>query len=183
MKKIVFYLDETVYQQYQPIVEAKGFLVALVGDESLFRSVKEVFETDVKASGHEAFDEGYMLMQEISDTELTVLLEIFEEKGLEFEGIKVMRTEHNEKWTLQELLFETNKEHQVMKKAILLETLMKSTNGMDFNALPKEVETGLKQALMHAYMLLSSGQFDADSLENALQELSEQLKKAKRVTH
>ena len=80
---------------------------------------------------------------------------------------------------LEEVMKETESEHEVMKKIFVLQEVMKSCNEMDLSNASEE----LKMALMNGYLLLQSGEISLDSVNNAIEKIMTSLKEEKRTSN
>ena len=89
-----------------------------------------------------------------------------------------METETNKTWLLEEVMKETESEHQVMKKVFVLQEVMKSCNEMDLSNASEE----LRMALMNGYLLLQSGEISLDSVNKAIEKIMTALKEEKRTS-
>ena len=124
-----------------------------------------------------------MIMQDLTKEDLMDFLRRTKEKGLEFEGIKIMRTENNASWLLKDVFLETKSEHETMKRVFVLQQIMKSCNEIDLSAVEEDSKGEFANALMDAYMLLQMGEYDAAQVEAASARLMEAMRKIRKVSH
>lgn len=181
MKKIIFYnVTDRDYAIYQEIGKQEGILVGRISDASLTKTLGEVFASEEKEFEATNRPYSYLFMQDLDQEELIHLVKSFEENGVGFEGIKVMRTKNNESWLLKDVMEETQREHFLAAKVILLQEALKSCNDVDMKQLNEETLNQFKEVVMRAYMILKSGIYEEAVIDGALQDLTGILKKIKK---
>lgn len=183
MERILLYgLDDQSAEMIGNAAKQLGIAVCRIGDSALFHKVADLFEaTGDQDTDARAFDNEYMIMQEMDSGRLYALLGELEKLQYEFEGIKVMRTEVNQNWTLFQLLQETGKEHRVQKKVIILREMLMSCNTLDLSALPEEEKESFRQVLMDAFVLYQGGTYTDKELDQCIHVLSDSLKKIRKL--
>ncbi len=185
MKKILLYnIDLETTNTIKDIANKREIAVVLLDDNCLHVPLKDLFliEEDAVGAGC-SFENEYMMMQEISHEELVAIVKEIHARGIEFEAIKIMRTETNANWPLSALLEETSKEHEVMQKVFILQQTLQSCNDIKLDELEEENANQLKQAMVDAYLYLQAGQFEKDTAEEKSKNLMEALRHATRVVH
>ncbi len=183
MKKILLYgLNDETADQYQTLAANNSIAMYIINDSMLDTSVEKLFEiNDDLDNQHADFENAYMVLQEIEVNELVLLLKQMDSIGKPFEGIKIMRTESNRQWSMRELFIQAEKEYNVTKKAMVLQELIRSCNGLDVSELDPHQRNEFKDGIMNGYMLLKSGEYDEDALNAAIAVLSENLKNCRRL--
>jgi hypothetical protein len=183
MKKILLYgVPEPQADRYQNIAANEDIAMYTIGDEELDQTIEKLFETqDDLNNKADAFASPYMLMQEIEVPELLKLVRLFKQNDLEFEGIKVMKTPTNSSWTLRALLEEAQRENEVARKTVVLRELIKSCNGLDLSKMEAKEQHAFKETLMNAYLLLQSGQYTGEALDEAIGALTQALRSCRKL--
>ncbi|MBQ9152570.1 MAG: DUF3783 domain-containing protein [Solobacterium sp.] len=183
MEKILLYgLDDQSAEMIGNAGKQLGIAVCRIGDSALFHKVADLFEAGFDQDTQtRAFDNEYMIMQEMDSGKLYALLDELEKQQYEFEGIKVMRTDTNENWTLFQLLQETGKEHRIQKKVIILREMLMSCNTLDLSVLPQGEKESFRQVLMDAFVLYQSGTYTDKELDECIHQLSDSLKKIRKL--
>lgn len=185
MKKILFYQLEDIQKQVYPsIAKRLGYTMISLDDNDLDKSLKDLFTVEENHRGIcEEFQDSFFVMNEMTTQDLMILLDAFQTAKMPYKGIKVMRTETNENWTLRELFQETSQEHQMFQNVKLLDQLLKSSNTVDLFLLKEEDREHFKQTLMSSFLLLKSGQFTKEELDRAIQEMKDALMMVKKAVH
>lgn len=177
MKKIVLYnVEEELLEKYRSIEEFKDIKFSRVFDEDLDKTVNDLFELEKNIGNCEAFEKSYMIMSDISKDDLNFVNKILKKYDLEFNGIRVMKTQINKDWTLKALLKEVSEEHEIMTRIFKLRKLIISTNDMDLNKYEEPLSFGLKQALLNGYVLINSKDINIDKLDEAIANIKQFLK-------
>ena len=180
MSKLLLYIhEENVFELLNKVAEENNYEVLRIDDTYLKYKLGDLFLETNNMNKTYSYKEDYMFMKGISKEDLIAYLKRLDELGLEFEGIKVMETETNKTWLLEEVMKETESEHQVMKKVFVLQEVMKSCNEMDLSNASEE----LRMALMNGYLLLQSGEISLDSVNNAIEKIMTSLKEEKRTNN
>lgn len=184
MRKILLYgVGEETLQAIKMTGQIWNIRVIRITDGQLADTLAGLFEAETDFSGTcDAFEDEYMLIQDMSREELIGLIRALKKQGVEFEGIKVMRTPSNENWKLEDLFRETAEEHQVVKKVRLLQQILQSCGTLDLSQYPDEGRE-LKQAVRNAYAFLQTGQFSLQETEEQIRVLMEILKNTGRLVH
>ena len=183
MQKVLLYnVKNETFKIFEKVLEKRNIPYFSIDDSCLDITVEGLFslEEDSLGGGYH-FREEYMLMKGISHEELLDILKEMHALGGEFEGIKVMYTETNASWLLKDLLEETEKEHEVMQKVLILQETLKSCNEIDFNNYSEEDGASLKLAMMDAYMYLQAGNYEKEIIEEKVQSLMDALRNIKRI--
>ena len=174
MSKLLLYVhDESIFESLSKVARENNYEVLRIDDSYLGYKLGDLFFEVNDANGDYSYSDDYMFMKEISKEELIAYLKRLHELGVEFEGIKVMETETNKTWLVEEVMKETTEEHQVMKKIFVLQEVMKSCNEMDLSKASEE----LKMALMNGYLLLQGGEISASMVDEAIEKIMTSLKK------
>ena len=183
MKKILLYgLSDEESDCLQDCAAELGIPVYIVGDSALEEVLGRLFElNDDLDTRAEEFDEEFMIMDGMTRDDLLELLKVFDRHGFEFDGVKVMRTLSNEKWTLRELLKETQSEHRIAQRAMILTQLLKSCNMLDLSTMEPEERQKFKESLMDLFMLLQSGTYTLEQIDDCLHRVSDGLKAAHKL--
>ena len=118
MKKILLYgVNDETADQYQTLAANSSIAMYIINDSVLDTSVEKLFEiNDDLDNQHADFENAYMVLQEIEVNELVLLLKQMTSIGKPFEGIKIMRTESNNQWSMRELFMQAEREYNVTKK-------------------------------------------------------------------
>jgi len=182
-KKVFLYgLQREDAERIRSVLADHDIAAFILGDEALDETVADVFEmNDDIGDVHEAFDREYMIFQDIDLNELVRLMAEIEASGEEFEGVKVMRTENNEHWTMRYLLEQTAKEHDTARKAIVLDQLIRSCNNLDLTSLTSEEQKEFKASLLEAFMVLKSGTYTYETVTAAAENLAAWLRKISKL--
>lgn len=180
MRTVFFYgVDEAAFAYYRQLLTDMFIRVCRLGDASLGRTLGKVMDAaEDDLSGHTEFAGEYMLMQEVGKTELTAMLNLFEDAGYAFEGVKIMRNEENADVTLKELFEVTARQHSVINRARILEQLALSCSGIDLGTLPDDLRNRLQKALMQAYMIITYQRYDEAQIEHCMREITECLRQS-----
>lgn len=183
MEKILLYgLSDESADRIQDALAEIGIPVYVIGDDGLTETVAELFELeDDLDTRAEAFDGEYMIMQDIDTRRLYEVLNLIEKDGYEFDGIKIMRTDVNENWTLKRLLTETAEEHRLHKKALILREVLAACNSLDLSGMPDDEKEKFKQNIMDAFMVLYSGSYTENELDKYISGITESLKKTRKI--
>ena len=183
MKKILLYgLTDQESDLLQDCAVDLGIPVYIVGDSALDEVLGRLFELDDDLDTRAVeFDEEFMIMDGMTKEDLLELLGVFDKHGFEFDGVKVMRTPSNEQWTLRELLKETQSEHRIAQRAMILTQLLKSCNMLDLSTMQPEERQKFKDSLMDSFMLLQSGTYTLEEIDDCLHRVSEGLKAAHKL--
>ena len=185
MKKILFYhLDDLQMKVYPNIARRLGYPMISIDDSNLDQTIQDLFELEEGSRGVcSAYNLSYLLFQDTTREELLVVLDAFKTAKMPFQGIKIVRTETNEKWKLRYLLEETFEEHKLFQNAKLLDQLIRSANEIDLSVLTENDQEAFKQTLVDSYLLLKSGQFTNEELETSIQKMKDGLMMVRKVVH
>lgn len=185
MKKILYYrLDETEQNVYPKLLKRLGYQMLACNDNDLDTTLEELFLREESSIGScERFEHSYFIMSGMTKEDLQVVLDAFQTAKLPYKGIKVMRTETNAKWTLRELFAETASEHEMFQNVKLLDQLIRSCNVVDITLMEENEREKFKQVLMDAFILLKSGMYTNEELQEAIRNLKDVLMLVKRPMH
>lgn len=171
MKKIACYkIDDIDEAVLRTILKPMKIELVILDDGMLKMSIQAMLEQPELISNQDCtrFNESFMILNEVSDEELTQLLNQGEATAWTYQPIKMMVTQHNRSWKLESLFQEVLKEHQLFAKAGSLQQMLRET----LQTVPEQVDklalNQYNEALMKGYMLLKSGQFDDSSLDEAI---------------
>lgn len=177
MTKILLYIhDEDIFNLMEKVAKESNYEVLRIDDSYLNMRLGELFLEKNNSYNNHSYINDYLFMSGLTTEDLIDYLNKLRELGLEFEGIKVMETDTNKEWLLEEVMKETEKEHQVMQKINILQALMRSCNEMDLSVASDK----LKKNLMNAYLLLQSGEIGLEAVNEAINGIMEALKEEKR---
>ena len=180
MRKVFFYgTDDAALTYYRQLLGDMFVHVFVLGDDSLEQKLGEVMDAEEDDfSGHARFAGEFMLMQELEKTELIAMLNLFEDAGYAFEGVKIMRNEENAGICLNELFEITARQHSVINRVRILEQLAASCSGIDLEAMPELLRQRLQKALMQAYMIIQYRRYDEAEIEHCMREITECLRQS-----
>ncbi|MBQ9047095.1 MAG: DUF3783 domain-containing protein [Solobacterium sp.] len=183
MKKILLYgFDDLEADRFQNAAESAGLAMYVIGDTALDMTVSRLFEIDDDLDAvHSAYDDHYMLFQGFELPELIQVGKDLASAGAPFDGIRIMRTDENENWTLRRLLEEAASEHHLSRKVMILQELIRSCGGVDVKAMDEQQQREFRDALTDAFRLLQSGEFTGREIDEAIRRLSEELKSTRRL--
>lgn len=178
MQKILFYLrHDADYKVMSLVCEKLGISFLRIDDSFLKKTLEEAFKEEIEGSKEYSYKEDYMLMHGMTKDDLITYLKRLEDYNFEFEGIKVMETETNKVWLLEDIFKETESEHIIMKKIFVLQEVLKSCNEMDLSKTSDE----FKQALMNGYLLLQRSEIGFDEIDEATNKIMMLLREEKRL--
>ena len=95
--------------------------------------------------------------------------------------IKVIVSEENLDWTVRALFSRAGQQAVINRKAAVLQGMIQACNGLDVSGMDAQAQMLLKERLRKSVLLLRSGNYDADKLDQAAKELSESLKGSRRL--
>jgi len=183
VKKLMIYgLDEPLLSRAEAIADELGIMTSIIGDDVLEEKLGSLMEKQEDfPARHCEFDLPYLIADGMTVKDLVEYLTVLRKSGCEFEGIKIMRTETNQDWTIRRLFEHTREEHEAAKKAVILDEMIRSCNGIDLSSVEQPAQNLLKERLLKAYMLLKSGKFSNEEVTKAIEDLSESLKGVRKL--
>ena len=174
---LLYGLDDHSADKTQILLEQNGIAAYIVGDDVLDQPLSALLKAEEDFDGrHQAFDCSFMVFDGIDVNELIRTLSYLREHGAEFDGVKIMRTDANSDWVLKELFTHTRREHELARKAMILQEMIASCNGINLTDADTKAKTEFKKALMEAFMLLKSGQYTDEAMDRAIRNLSSSMK-------
>lgn len=177
MKKIIFTgLNVEQVSMYFELCLELGYHVSFLKQEDLNKTFQEVIDHVEHSNCDLQYEYSFMFISGLSQDELMNLLDLFNEAKLPFDGIKVMATSHNVKWTMKDIMEETIQEHKMMKKVYELDSLLRSCNEIPFDSLDESIKQDVMNEVMAAYVLMKSQNFTNENLDLAIHGLKEVLK-------
>ena len=169
MKTIVLYnVDKETIKKYQEIKELEDIQFKQIFDEDLQVTIEDLFDLPEHDGTCKKYSKSYMLFSGIDADGLSAFTQILKENNLSFKGVKVMKTSHNIKWTLNALLDEVTEEDAIMTRVTILKKLLIASNEVDLNAYTEEKTYPLKQALMKGYLLLQNKELELIKIDESI---------------
>ena len=183
VKKILIYgLDEPIADKTQNILERQGIAAYVFGDDVLDQTVDSVFSAEEDFDGrHQAIPQSFMIFDGFDLNGVLSTLDILRRMHAEFEGVKVMRTELNSNWKMKDLLNRTSDSFEVSKKAIVLNELIQSCNGIDLSDGDAKARTDFKKALADAIKMLQSGSYTCEQIDRITVNLTNAMKGVRKL--
>ena len=174
-KEIYCYLrEDTDYAVLEQIAETLNIAVYPLDDGMMDKTVSEILQHPQKTGkGCTRFDLSFMLLNNIDDDDLKSL---HEQTTASFQGdkpVKMMVTEHNRTWPLAYLFEEVSKEHRLFAQVEEISAMMKKLNDVNMTDWDNAKKEKMKMAVMKAYILLNSGNFTEQNVEESYTELKE----------
>ena len=173
-KEIYCYkINEADLQLLNTITEALDITTYFLDDGMLKNTVQEILDHQANATSRcDQFDLSFMLLNNIDDEDLRTIHDQTAEK-LTVDPVKMMVTEHNRQWQLAALFEEVSKEHRLFSNVEKIAALMKKLNDVDMSQWDNAKKESMKMTVMKAYILLNSGNFNEQNVEESLNELRE----------
>ena len=173
MKKILMYSsNEQNISVVREIMQQEKTDFILIGDEQLKLTVQLAFLLDKDQTGdHRKMSGEYLLMDGITKEEWYILFENIKRRIKNFDVIVIIRTSHNQHWSLLEVFRKATQEKELMAMVMELESILSRANQLELNSLEE-----IKHALMSSYLLLSQGKFEKEQVKEHLILLKEILK-------
>lgn len=183
VKKILIYgLDEPNADKTQNILERQGIAAYVIGDDVLDQTVSSVFNVEEDFDGrHQAIQQSFMIFDGFDLNGVLSTLDLLRRMNADFDGVKVMRTDVNSNWTMKKLLERTNESYEASKKAIVLNEVIQSCNGMDLSDGDVKARTEFKKALADAIKLLQSGKYLPEQVDRATHNLTNAMKGVRKL--
>lgn len=183
MQKILLYgFSDERADTFQNIAAELDIPVYIIGDSGLEMTLEQLFDLDEDLdTAASAFDEEYVIMQDMTRDDLVCLLEALQKENYPFSGVKVMRTDVNAFWPLRVLLKAAGDEHKAAKKALILVELLRSCNSLDLSQMDPPERDVFKKSIKDAFVTLNSGGYTEADLDVCISGLTEGLKKARRL--
>ena len=166
---MIYGLDDPAADRTQTILERHGIAAYVIGDDVLDQTVGTVFNTEEDFDGrHLEVPQSYLLFDGFDVSGVIDVLKVLRNNGAEFHGVKVMRTELNSSWPMRNLLTRTNTSFQLGKRAIILEEMIQSCNGLDLSDVDVKARADFKKTLVDAVKLLQSGSYDLEQIDRVI---------------
>ena len=167
MKKILLYgLSEKENHTARDMAQSAGVPAYVIGDEVLDEKVGDVLK--IQEGGFQVSDFLGLLKNERTAQALQNV-------------IKVIVSEENLDWTVRALFSRAGQQAVINRKAAVLQGMIQACNGLDVSGMDAQAQMLLKERLRKSVLLLRSGNYDADKLDQAAKELSESLKGSRRL--
>lgn len=181
MKKICFYgCKEEIVYAYKLLCNKHNIEVVILSDDDLDKPLEEVFKIqDFHFADNEAFEDMFMLMDEIDRELMLKLLDEFKSEGIPFGGIKIIKTVPNAKWKISDLFKEVIREHEIFKKNEILKQLIVSANDINKGKLSHEQITKMNEVLLQGYMVMQSNEKNIELIDASIENILELLKEIK----
>ena len=183
MKRILLYgLDEADADKTQIILDNLGIAAYIIGDDVLDEGLGKVFDAQEDFDGrHQEFSTRFMLFDGMKAEELLPVLHTLAVEDQNFDGVKIMLNETNRGWTLRRLFNETYKEHELAKRVIILQELIHSCIGINLTDTDAKSKNDFRSSLISAFNLLTSGSYSKESVDKAIQDLSDSMKNVRKL--
>ncbi|MEG0737518.1 MAG: DUF3783 domain-containing protein [Longicatena sp.] len=177
MEKIAFYGgtqgDE---EKILDVITKQGMKALPIHDEDLFQSVGAIFgyegfEKEDSSGEITGLDDAFMILDGVSDEQITSLNQALKEANIAFVGAKAMVTQHNKEWRLLDLFKEIQSEHAYFKAyAAFKVTLLEVNQFQQANYTP-ESWVIFQGAMLEAYLTYQAQTGDTQEIIEAHQQL------------
>lgn len=183
VRKILIYgLDEPNADKTQNILERQGIAAYVIGDDVLDQTVSSVFNAEEDFDGrHQEIQQSFMIFDGFDLNGVLSTLDLLRRMGAEFDGVKVMRTDINSNWKMKDLLKRTKESFEVSKKAIVLNEVIQSCNGIDLSGGDGKARAEFKKALTDAIKLLQSGSYVPEQVDRVTHNLTAAMKGVRKL--
>lgn len=183
VRKILIYgLDEPNADKTQNILERQGIAAYVIGDDVLDQTVNSVFNAEEDFDGrHQEIQQSFMIFDGFELNGVLSTLDLLRRMGAEFDGVKVMRTDINSNWKMKDLLKRTKESFEVSKKAIVLNEVIQSCNGIDLSGGDAKARAEFKKALTDAIKLLQSGSYVPEQVDRVTHNLTAAMKGVRKL--
>lgn len=183
MKKILLYgLSEKENHTARDMAQSAGVPAYVIGDEVLDEKVGDVLKIQEDLNPiHEQIEEEFLLADGFQVSDFLGLLKNERTAQALQNVIKVIVSEENLDWTVRALFSRAGQQAVINRKAAVLQGMIQACNGLDVSGMDAQAQMLLKERLRKSVLLLRSGNYDADKLDQAAKELNESLKGSRRL--
>jgi hypothetical protein len=177
VRKVMIYgLGGDALQKAEMAFDVLKIDTIVIGDDVLEETLASVMEKDGGFSErHTEFDLPYMVAQDMTAEEFAKCFFILERFGLKYDGLKILRTNFNENWTIRHLFQATRASYDVLKDAVILKELIGNCESLYGSAGDAASKAEMKKRTENAKKLLASGKYTNESVKQAIAELTESL--------
>ncbi len=159
MKKILIYLGDHQEKQekLKEVLDTTQIPYQFLYDNDLNCSIKDLLENSHHAtqSTKEHCTIDLMFLDNISDEEIALLNDKFKKIGISMPR-KAMRTEHNEKWLLKDLLNEIEKEHNYFINLQKIKEILQESSSLIIENYTTESWSNYEKTFFQAYHVLQN---------------------------
>lgn len=183
MKKILLYgLSEKENHTARNMAQSAGVPAYVIGDEVLDEKVGDVLKIQEDLNPiHEEIEEEFLLADGFQVSDFLALLKNERTAQALQNVIKVIVSEENMEWSVRSLFARAGQQAVINRKAAVLQGMIQACNGLDVSGMDAQSQGLLRERLRKSVLLLRSGNYDAEKLDQAAKELSESLKGTRRL--
>lgn len=177
MKKIRLYgCNENTVNTYKMIAENNNIEFSSLPDAALGLALHEVFLQPFEYEENKVFNQMFMLFQGFTKDDMVKFIEHLKEHEVPYGGIKVVETDHNMNWKVEDLFKEVLMEHELFQKSEVLKQVIMSANQVNLHSLSEEKQKIFREQLMRAFMILQTPNRDLEMVDSCIKETLNLLK-------